>query len=348
MAIIQRSKLVAPKTKKKPYDVDEDVSSIVGQMVEEDEPVNQGTFDKSAAPTGTVTAQNKQSADELKAKKLAASGSFLGNAARVPNAGLINAARSPAAEAYRNSPMGQENAARADAQKKEQEAQFAREAQEQAAKDKAIRDNWNRERDENRDIDGDGKIGTTTMTREDYVQAAIDSILRPVDTAQSRSALETEMEKNNAVNRANARAATGRAGLGASGATAATEGEISSQGARDKELALAEFDRQARNEAAQRAQAGVQMSYEDQVFQEAIQAIIDANNAASGEDAFPDIAAENDGTQAGEGELGTVGSGITANNPKMITASQLPKGAEELSDLPGVYFYQNQYYKVVK
>lgn len=146
------------------------------------------------------------------------------------------------------------------------------------------------------DYNKDGVIGDPTtqagrqMTNEDLINTAIRQFLEPVDNAGARSAADEAMRQATAEGRQAARGRMGMAGMGLTGAAAAAEGTEARRGERERVLTLDEFDRNARQEQAERWLAGMGQSRESEVFKR-VMAQLDKENEAE----LPDLDANGDG-----------------------------------------------------
>ena len=125
------------------------------------------------------------------------------------------------------------------------------------------------ETEQNRDLDGDGKIAGKLMTEQDYIDAILRDMLQPVPGAEAaRQATIDETKQATAEAAENARAVTGRAGMGNSGAAGAAVGRQLKQGARNEALTLQDFDQKQRAEQLQRNMLALQQAREQYAFNE--------------------------------------------------------------------------------
>jgi len=115
------------------------------------------------------------------------------------------------------------------------------------------------------DYNGDGVIGTgiegmaggREMTQEDVIATRVNELLtEDLDTGEARSAMDEALRQATAESRLAARARTGIAGMGLTGAAAAAEGAEARRGERERQMTLDQFDRAARAEELQRLLAG--------------------------------------------------------------------------------------------
>lgn len=139
----------------------------------------------------------------------------------------------------------------------------ARAAEEAAARDAAERA-------------GDPSVpADAEKSREELIAERIDALLaEDLDTGPARSAMDEALRQASAEARLGARARTGIAGMGLTGAAAAAEGTEARRGERERQMTLDQFDRAARAEELQRLlsatgeiRAGSRESREQQAFE---------------------------------------------------------------------------------
>jgi hypothetical protein len=178
------------------------------------------------------------------------------------------------------------------------------------------------------DYNRDGVIGDPStqagrqMTQEDLINTAINEFLRPVDNTGARSAADEAIQQRNAENRANARARLGVAGMGLTGAAAAAEGTEGRRGERERVLTMDEFDRNARQEQAERYLTGMGQSRESEVFKR-VMAELDKENGAE----LPNLDAN------GDGDISDVEQ---ANYDRAIQNRNRVQDAESTSEIMGM------------
>lgn len=121
-----------------------------------------------------------------------------------------------------------------------------------------------------KDLNGDGKIGDREMTNQELQDAAIRKLLEggasPEQIAAERKAAEDKLAVQQAQSIQSTRARTGLGGMGLTGAAGQLEGQVRSETSRDSALAMADFDRQQRAEAAQRALQGMDAARAAEVY----------------------------------------------------------------------------------
>lgn len=94
-------------------------------------------------------------------------------------------------------------------------------------------------------------------TQEEIINERINELLtEDLDTGEARSAMDEALRQATAESRLAARARTGIAGMGLTGAAAAAEGAEARRGERERQMTLDQFDRAARAEELQRLLAG--------------------------------------------------------------------------------------------
>jgi len=282
--IFSRNKLAAPKPQKAKQsagmlDDDEDITDIVSSFVPVDRPK---PVAPPVAPMSAMKASGSTSPNNGPAVNTGPKAMFFGPGDDFDN----SAPRTPQAPAARLDPS-QDPAA------KLAERQAAnRAAQEQAAADAEARDVERRrneqlaargnasvtrrneqENAQNRDLDGDGKIGDRLMTDDELIRQSIMELLSPIDRTAARAAAASGLDQRNAEATENMRARTGLAGMGLSGAAGAAVGAEGRKGEREKVLALDEFDRNARAEDLQRQLAAAGQYREQTAFEESLNAL---------------------------------------------------------------------------
>lgn len=121
-----------------------------------------------------------------------------------------------------------------------------------------------------KDLNGDGKIGDREMTNQELQDAAIRKLLEggasPEQIAAERKAMQDKLAVQQAQSIQSTRARAGLGGGGLTGATAQLEGQVRSETSRDSALAMADFERQQRAEAAQRALQGMDAARAAEVY----------------------------------------------------------------------------------
>lgn len=121
-----------------------------------------------------------------------------------------------------------------------------------------------------KDLNGDGKIGDREMTNQELQDAAIRKLLEggasPEQIAAERKAAEDKLAVQQAQSIQSTRARTGLGGMGLTGAAGQLEGQVRSETSRDSTLAMADFERQQRAEAAQRALQGMDAARAAEVY----------------------------------------------------------------------------------
>jgi hypothetical protein len=156
--------------------------------------------------------------------------------------------------------------------------------------------------------DGSGATGSNPSrpkTNQELIDEAIRKLLEGVPNADAeRKAFEDQNRVNEARAIQSVRARTGVAGMGLTGAAGALESQTRAETGRAQTAAMADFDRKIRQEAAERALAGIGADRGEKVFQAEVELY-------EGES---DLDINKDGFIAGKPVGGNVGDGNPTNN----------------------------------
>jgi hypothetical protein len=135
--------------------------------------------------------------------------------------------------------------------------------------------NRKREIEDNVDYDGDGTIDGKPLSQEQLINTQINKLLQggasEEEIEKERQAMKEQMDADEARAIQSTRARAGLGGMGLTGATGALESQVMTESARSQALTMADFERKQRQEAAERALAGIRASREEQVFDVEVQ-----------------------------------------------------------------------------
>jgi hypothetical protein len=130
--------------------------------------------------------------------------------------------------------------------------------------------NRKREIEDNVDYDGDGTIDGKPLSQEQLINTQINKLLQggasEEEIEKERQAMKEQMDADEARAIQSTRARAGLGGMGLTGATGALESQVMTESARSQAVTMADFERKQRQEAAERALAGIRASREEDVY----------------------------------------------------------------------------------